>query len=63
MAWVDCVIVSLWIAFEKRRQCGGKANASMFTDSGGLAEGGSGCRVLCAKLMLGGMPGLSCGLF
>ena len=59
--WVDCVVVCLWIEFEKRRQCGGKANACMFADSGVLAEGGSGCRVLHAKLMLGGMPGLPCG--
>ena len=59
-AWVDCVVVCLWIAFEKRWQCGDKSNACTFVDLSVLAEGGSGCKVLCAKLMSGGMPGLPC---
>ena len=58
--WVDCVVVCLWIAFEKHRQCGGKANACTFTHSGVLTEGGFGCRVPHAKLMAGSMPGLPC---
>ena len=62
MAWVDCVVVCLWVAFEKRWWCGGKSNACTFADSGVLAEGGSGCRVLHAKLMLGDMPGLPCSM-
>ena len=61
MAWVDCVVVWLWIAFEKCWQFGGKSNACTFADLSVLAEGGSGCRMLHAKLMLGGMPGLPCG--
>ena len=60
-AWVDCVVVCLWITFEKCRQCGGKLGACMFADSSILAKGGSGCRVLHAKLMSGGMPGRPCG--
>ena len=61
MARVDCVIIYLWIVLEKRKQCGVKANACTFADLGVLTEGGSGYRVLHAKLMLGGMPGLPCG--
>ena len=61
-AWVDGVIVCLCIMLEKRRQCGCESGTHPFADPSVLAEGGSGCRVLCAKLMSGGMPGLCCSM-
>ena len=61
-AWVDYIIICLWIVLEKRRQCGGKLDACTLADLSVLAKGGFGCRVLCAKLVLGSMPGLPCGM-
>ena len=61
-AWVDGVTVCLWVVLKKHWQGDSEASTHMFADPSILAEGGPGYRMLCAKLMSGGVPGLSCSM-
>ena len=61
-AWVNGVIVCLWIALEKCRQCGGKLGVCTLAGLSVLIICGSGYRVLCPKLMSCSMPGFPCNM-